>query len=291
MKFGQVNHPEDINFALPDTPASTIDLLHKYKDAQQPFRAYVGMPRWNRKDLKGLYPKGTKDDLLQYSTQLNAIEFNGTFYKSPAKSQVEIWRNRTADDFCFCPKISQSISHYSRLQNCQEKVLAFVDSIAHFEDKLGPCFLQLHDNYKPKDFDRLAAFLTAFPKGIPLALEVRNEAWFSNKEVYQQLLSILANHSISNIIVDTPGRRDVLHQQLTTPTAFVRFVSSNHASDYERLDEWIQTIAIWKKAGLQQLYFFIHQNLESQPPVLVRYFIEKLNPILDVKLSIPFTKN
>ena len=30
-------------------------------------------------DLKGFYPKGTKDELKYYATQFNSIELNATF--------------------------------------------------------------------------------------------------------------------------------------------------------------------------------------------------------------------
>ena len=41
--------------------------------------------------------------------------------------------------------------------------------------------------------------------------------------------------NISNVIVDTAGRRDLMHMRLTNPTAFVRYVGANHESDYTRL--------------------------------------------------------
>lgn len=291
MKFGQLTHPEETDFTMPETPRSTTAILNTFKSSNSHFKAFVGMPRWNKKDFKGIYPKGTKDDLRYYSSQFNALEFNGTFYKTPSKEQVRIWRDRTVDGFCFCPKISQSISHYSRLKNCQEKLLEFVDNIAHFEDKLGLSFLQLHDNFKPKDFERLAAFLENFPKGIPLALEVRNEAWFSDKEPYGQLLQCLRSKGMTNIIVDTPGRRDVLHMQLSSGTAFIRFVACNLAVDFERLANWVLKIDEWQKAGLQELYFFIHQDLQTGHAPLAPYFIQALNKKLKNKLPIPFLGN
>ena len=49
----------------------------------------------------------------------------------------------------------------------------------------------------------------------------------------------------ANIIVDTAGRRDMLHMRLTTPSAFIRYVGANHPSDYTRLDDWVERIENW----------------------------------------------
>ncbi|MBD1429463.1 DUF72 domain-containing protein [Sphingobacterium litopenaei] len=285
MKFGQVPDPSIIDFTIPPTPPETIALLNENKN-DNPLEVYVGCAKWNKTDLKGFYPRGTKDELAYYSTQFNSIELNATFYNSPSKQQVETWREKTPKDFKFFPKIPQSISHFSRLLNTDEKVKEFVDATVLFEDKFGMAFLQLIDNFKPKDFDRLEKFLKEFPKGYPLAVEVRNEEWFK-PEVAEKFYKLLEETNKTNVLVDTAGRRDMMHMRLTTPTAFVRYVGANHHSDYTRLDELIETIVEWKKAGLRRLYFFIHQNVEVESPLLAAHFIEKLNKAIGTNLPIP----
>jgi len=132
----------------------------------------------------------------------------------------------------------------------------------------------------------LEKFLRDFPKGYPLAVEVRNQEWFK-PEVAEKFYKVLEETNKTNVLVDTAGRRDMMHMRLTTPTAFVRYVGANHPSDYTRLDEWIQTIVQWKEAGLQQLYFFIHQNVEVESPLLAAHFISKLNKAIGTDLPIP----
>lgn len=285
MKFGQVSDPSSIDFTIPATAKETFDLLNKNK-SDKPMEVYVGCAKWNKTDLKGFYPRGTKDELAYYSTQFNSIELNATFYNSPSKQQVETWREKTPKNFKFFPKIPQSISHFSRLLNTDEKVKEFVDATVLFEDKFGMAFLQLIDNLKPKDFERLEKFLKDFPKGYPLAVEVRNEEWFK-PEVADKFYKLLEQTIKTNVLVDTAGRRDMMHMRLTTSTAFVRYVGANHPSDYTRLDEWIDKIVEWKEAGLQQLYFFIHQNVELESPLLAAHFIEKLNQVIGTNLPIP----
>lgn len=287
MKFGKVDHPELVDFTLPPTDPATLELLKDQKKAERPLEIFVGCAKWNRTDLKGFYPRGTKDELVYYSTQFNSIELNATFYNSPSKEQVETWRDKTPENFKFFPKIPQSISHFGRLLNVNEKTLDFCDSISLFEDKLGVVFLQLIDNFKPKDIDRLISFVNNFPAGIPLAVEVRNQEWFSNPEVKEKLYEVFRENNVCNILVDTAGRRDMLHMHLTSPTAFVRYVGANHESDYSRLDEWVNRIKEWRDAGLHSLYFFVHQNIEEASPLLAAYFIEKLNQALGMDLQVP----
>jgi uncharacterized protein YecE (DUF72 family) len=285
MKFGQVADPSQINFTLPQDHSATAEIL-KTKGGKK-FEAYVGCAKWNKTDLKGFYPKGTKDELTYYSKQFNSIELNATFYGMPDVQQVLTWKEKTPENFKFFPKLTNSISHFKRLINVKEPVDQFCDAVSNFEEKLGMAFLQLHDNFKPKDFDRLIKVIEEFPKVIPLGIEVRNEEWFADKKIFDEFASLCETHNIANIIVDTAGRRDMLHMRLTSSTAFIRYVGANAKSDYARLDEWIDRILKWKKEGLENLYFFVHQNVELASPLLSAYFTEKLNKAIGTDLKIP----
>lgn len=80
---------------------------------------------------------------------------------------MSLWKDKTPDDFKFFPKLTNTISHYKRLKEVQQPVQDFCNAISAFEDKLGMAFLQLRDDFKPKDFDRIKKMLEEFPKGIP----------------------------------------------------------------------------------------------------------------------------
>ena len=286
MKFGKVDDPSLVDFTLPATHAETYPVLNRF-DTNEPFEVYVGCAKWNKTDLKGFYPKGTKDELEYYAKQFNSIELNATYYNTPSKDQIIKWKEKTTPNFKFFPKITQSISHYSRLLNTDQKVMAFTDAVAMLEEKLGMIFLQMHENFKPKDFDRLAHFLQTFPKGFPLAVEVRNEEWFADQTVFNNYCRLLDQTNKTNIIVDTAGRRDMLHMRLTSPVAFVRYVSANDDSDEKRLNDWLDIIEDWRANGLQQLYFFIHQNLELESPMIATQFIKKVNDRFNLDVPYP----
>ena len=287
MKFGQSENPEFIDFLLPADDQRTAEIL-KQNDAGKPMNVYVGCAKWNKTDLKNFYPRGTKDELTYYSRQFNSIELNATFYNMPSRNQVIIWRDKAPETFRFFPKVTQSISHMRRLNDVQVLTNEYCDNISNFEDKLGMVFLQLHDNFKYKNYDRLVSFIENFPKAIPLAVELRNTEWFNDTAVSNEVYELFEKHQVTNIVVDTAGRRDLLHMRLTTPKAFIRYVGANDPqSDRERLDDWINRLKIWVDQGIRDIYFFVHQNIEMESPFLSAYFIERLNKEFGLNLQIP----
>ena len=286
MKFGSVENPESIDFTLKPDHVDTARVLNKVKD-DNITEIYVGCAKWNKADLKGFYPRGTKDELSYYSSQFNAIELNATFYRIFSAEQFATWYEKTPKGFKFFPKLNQEISHWKRLNDVQAVVENYLYNTSNLKEKLGTIFLQMHNNFAPKDFDRVVHFVENWPKEIPLAIEFRHTDWYNDEAVSNQLYDLFEANNISNVIVDTAGRRDLMHMRLTNPTAFVRYVGANHQSDYSRLDDWVDRLKEWQEQGIKEIDFFIHQNIEKESPLLSAYFIKKLNAELGHNLKIP----
>ncbi|QTD37967.1 DUF72 domain-containing protein [Polaribacter batillariae] len=289
MKFGKVENPEIIDFTLPETAPDTFRVLKKYKKNEKP-SMYIGCAKWNRADLKGFYPRGTKDELEYYATQFNAIELNATFYRNFPAQQFEKWKLKTPANFKFFPKLGQEISHWKRLNRVEEVTNSYIDNFSHLQEKLGTIFLQLHANFGPKNFNVLQNFVESWPKDFPLAVEVRHKDWFADKEIANDFYELLEENKIANVLVDTAGRRDMMHMRLTNNEAFIRYVGANHLTDYNRLDDWVKRLKEWNNAGLQNIHFFIHQNLELASPLLAAHFINKINTAFQMDLKIPNEK-
>ncbi len=288
MKFGQVPNPEEVDFTIPSDHKDTKNVLAKSK--VKDLSIHVGCAKWNKTDLKGFYPKGTKDELGYYSTQFNCIELNATFYRLFPPTTFEKWYDTAPAGFKFFPKFEQSISHFRRLKDVEEIVDNNVTNMSHLKEKLGMPFLQLHNNFGPKDFDRVKAFAENWKYDVSLAMEFRHTDWYNDAAVSSELYDLLEKNKITNVLVDTAGRRDLMHMRLTTPSAFVRWVGANdEKSDRSRLDEWVEKIADWKKQGLRELNFFVHQNIEKESPLLSAYFIERLNKKIGTNLQVPKT--
>ncbi len=290
MKFGQVANPEEVDFTIPaDHPATkSVFASEKAKEME----VWVGCAKWNSKDLKGFYPKGVKakDELRYYSTQFNCIELNATFYKRYWESTYTNWREGVEDNFKFFPKFNQGVTHYSRLADVAQRCEEFAENIVFLKEKLGVPLLQMHDNFGAKDFDRVENFAeNVWTFDIPVAMEFRRSEWHTDPDISSRLYDLMERHAITNVLVDTAGRRDLMHMRMTTPTPFIRWVGANHESDFTRLDEWVERLGAWQKQGMRKLYFFVHQNVEQESPLLSQYFIRKLNKRLGIDLHIPLT--
>ncbi|MEZ4792852.1 MAG: DUF72 domain-containing protein [Gelidibacter sp.] len=286
MKFGSVDNPEDFDFTLPPDHPDTEKVLKKSNNKLKP-EIYVGCAKWNKADLKGFYPKGTKDELEYYSRQFNSIELNATFYRVFPADTFAGWYDKTPDGFRFFPKLNQEISHWKRLKEVKQVVDTYLYNASNLKEKLGTVFLQMHNNFAPKDFDKVVDFVAMWPKEVPLAIEFRHTDWYNDKKVAENLYKLLEDHNISNVIVDTAGRRDLMHMRLTNGTAFVRYVGANHPTDYTRLDDWAARLKDWQAQGINEIDFFIHQNIEKESPLLSAHFIKKLNGELGSNLNIP----
>ena len=291
MEFGRVlaNELDKIDFSLPQEPAANKLVLKKTKKKAH---VYLGCAKWGRKEWIGkIYPKGTKDAqfLDHYVQHYNSIELNATHYKVYNSSEITKWANKAAGkDFKFCPKVTNSISHYSGFNNVDFLTTAFLEGIMAFGDNLGPVFLQVSEKYSPNQRDKLYKYLETLPTDIQFFLEVRHPDWFAKADIRKELFDTLRALKLGAVITDTAGRRDCAHMELTIPKAFIRYVGNSlHETDYSRTDEWVNRMKYWLDNGLQELYFFMHMHDEAFSPELTVYLVDKLNAECGLELQKP----
>jgi uncharacterized protein YecE (DUF72 family) len=243
MDFGKVPAEEldNCSLLLPPDPEWNKKILSGTKESSP--KIYIGCAKWGRTEWVGkIYPDGTKEAkfLDHYVNHYNSIELNATHYKIYPSSSIQKWADKAkGKDFIFCPKVPQSISHYSSFVNIEDKTNSFLEGIAAFGNHLGPIFLQVSDRFSPLRKANLITYLESLPSDLQFFVEVRNPEWFANKKESEELISTLSKLNIGYIITDAAGRRDCVHMYLTVPKAFVRFVGNSlHPSDYIRIDEW-----------------------------------------------------
>jgi len=291
MEFGRVTVKEldNIDFSLPIEPSANKEVLKKTK--KKPL-VYLGCAKWGRKEWIGkIYPKGTRDAqfLDQYVNHYNSIELNATHYKVYKPEEIAKWAAKAAGkDFKFCPKVTNSISHYSGFNNADFLTTAFLEGVMAFGDNLGPIFLQVSEKFSPKQRDKLFGYLKTLPTDLPFFLEVRHPDWFADKAIHKELFDTLRSLKIGAVITDTAGRRDCAHMELTIPKTFIRYVGNSlHDTDYTRSDEWVKRIKNWLDHGLEELYFFMHMHDEAFSPELTVYLVDKLNEACGLHLIKP----
>jgi uncharacterized protein YecE (DUF72 family) len=284
MDFGKVPETElnSVDFSLPKDPEGNKKILEKAGKTDSP-NIFVGCAKWGRKEWVGtIYPQKTKEAQFfdEYVKHYNSIELNATHYRVSVPDIIK-WNDKVGNrDFVFCPKVPQSISHFSsafQKPGTQDQLNDFLAAVSEFGEHLGPIFLQVSDKFGPAKKKELFGFLETLPKDVKWFFEVRHPAWFEPEE-QKDLFNNLCKFGIGAVITDTAGRRDCCHMHLTTPTTFIRFVGNSlHETDYSRIDDWVKRIKKWLDAGLQELYFFMHMHDEAKSPELSLYLAEQLN--------------
>ncbi|TKC63519.1 DUF72 domain-containing protein [Pedobacter hiemivivus] len=296
MDFGKVgaNELRAVDFTLPEDGKQTAITLAGAKPVKDP-TFYIGCAKWGRKEwLNMIYPPKTKeaDFLDEYVKHFNSIELNAVFYSIPNAELIRKWRAKAEENasngFLFCPKFSRTISHIKRLKDAEVPTDLYLSSIHEFGQFLGPCFLQLGDNFGPKNFDVLENYIKHLPVDLEVFVELRHEDWFSDHAARAQLFEMLAKYKKGAIITDASGRRDCVHMELTIPEIFIRFVGNGQEhkdSDFARIDDWVVRIKTWLDKGLAKVYFFLHQHDEKDTPILANYTIEQFNKHLSAKVA------
>jgi uncharacterized protein YecE (DUF72 family) len=292
MDFGKLSSIDTVNFTLPpDAPATSRVLSAPAIQTPGKHAIYIGCPIWASKEWVGkIYPATAKekDYLFHYSRQFNTIELNTTHYRIPDTETIERWKQTVPKGFTYCPKFPQVISHDRQLENAEDVTYAFCESIQGLGDALGIPFLQLPPYFTPRQLPVLKAYIENFPTQIPLAIEFRHPDWFTPSTESLAAFSLLEKQGITAVLTDVAGRRDVLHQRLTTPIAMIRFVGHNlHQTDYARIDAWVEKLMSWIHQGLQTVYFFVHEPDNITSPELVLYLIKQLNQQGDFQITPP----
>jgi uncharacterized protein YecE (DUF72 family) len=151
------------------------------------------------------YPEGMKpaDYLSYYATKFNTVEVDSTFYRAPSVATVNGWERKTPRGFSLAAKIPQKITHEKVLQDCDEDLKYFLETMELMGDKLGPLLFQFGYFNKSvfksgKEFlARLRPFLKKLPKGYRFALEIRNKQWLTT-----EFFDLLREHKVAYALID-----------------------------------------------------------------------------------------
>lgn len=295
MDFGRLPDLRGVTFTLPPDHPSTARALAQSGPQSGPLAVRIGAPTFANKPWIGTYyPAGVREpDLLRYYARLfPALELNSTHYGLPDPATVARWCALTPASFRFCPKLPQRITHDFGLgPRAEPHVAEFASWLALLGERGGMPFAQLPPTLGPESLPALERFLLYYKEVAPqhkLAIELRHPLWFTSPLARAEVFALMEALEITAVISDVAGRRDVLHQHLTTPTAFIRF--NGHGldpTDYQRADAWAERLTDWLRAGLHEVYFFIHQRDIAHTPVLARYLAEQIAARTGIAVAAP----
>ncbi len=123
------------------------------------------------------YPAGMKpaDYLSYYATKFNTVEVDSTFYRTPSVATVNGWERKTPTGFILAAKIPQTITHEKILQDCDDDLKYFLETMDLMGDKLGPLLFQFGYFNKTafKSGKEFLARLEGIPEKTPQGLSFR----------------------------------------------------------------------------------------------------------------------
>lgn len=289
MDFGRVPDVSRVDFTLPPDSPGTASTLAAGRGGTVP-AVVLGGPVWANDGFVGtLYPVGAKkrDYLSHYAKQFDAIELNSTWY-AVNESAIARWIDDTPASFRFYPKLARAISHDRMLMGVERATERFVDAMRPFGERLGAMWLLLPESFGPAQIADLADFIAFFPDAFELAVELRHPDWFADRTARDDVFALFAAEGVTPVITDTAGRRDVVHQHLTTRHAFIRFAGNQlDPTDFTRLDDWVERLGTWVDRGLERITFFLHQPNEALILNLAAHFVPRLNARCGTQARVP----
>jgi uncharacterized protein YecE (DUF72 family) len=209
------------------------------------------------------YPEGLSDKqfLQHYSSHLNSVEIDSTFYRMPSAKTIEAWKSAVPESFKFTIKASQQITHRQRLKVPSEALDYFVSVVPGLGNHLGIVLYQLPPFFKC-DRQKLEAFLAVLPRGIPAAFEFRHDSWFT-EDVY----SLLRNFNTALCVHDADDH--ITPMVMTAGFTYLRLRRSLYGSEDRK--EWQNRILGWARDGIEVFAYIKHEDNPDAPLIAMEF--------------------
>ncbi len=216
---------------------------------------HVGTSGWQYRDWRGsFYPTGVAQRrwLRHYAERFQTVELNNSFYRLPERASFERWAEETPDDFVLAVKMSRFLTHVRRLRDPSGPVELFMERASGLGAKLGPVLVQLPPRLSA-DRGRLAEALDRFPRATRVAVEFRDDSWFTD-----DIREVLASHDAALCLADSPRRKTPAWR--TASWGFVRFHEGRATPPpcygERALSTWAERIAsLWPSRAHVYCYF------------------------------------
>ena len=171
---------------------------------------YIGVTGWG--DHDSLYPAGikSKDKLAEYSSHFLVVEVDASFYAVQPVRNASKWVSETPEGFRFVVKAYQGMTRHERgdipFKTRDEMFQAFKDSLKPYQDanKLAMVLFQFPPWFEcKKENVNYLRYCKKMMGDIPVALEFRNQSWFSNP-YRASTLSFMKQEGWIHSIADEP---------------------------------------------------------------------------------------
>jgi uncharacterized protein YecE (DUF72 family) len=225
---------------------------------------WIGTSGFGYKEWRPLfYPEGLPDKqfLPYYSTRLNSVEIDYTFYRMPTAKTILAWKEATPQNFKFTLKASQQITHRQRLKVPSEALDYFMNVVPGLEDRLGMVLFQLPPFFKC-DLSKLETFLSVLPRGVRAAFEFRHDSWF-----IPDMYSLLRRHGVGLCMHDADDHTTPM--EITAAFTYIRLRRSGYTDEQRR--QWQERIRSWSSEGVEVFAYVKHEDNPEAPLIALDF--------------------
>ncbi|MHB8604915.1 MAG: DUF72 domain-containing protein [Thermoplasmatota archaeon] len=244
---------------------------------------------WAYEDWVGpFYQKGLEPGewLARYARVFDTVEVDSSFYRAPALSLVERWRDVTPDGFRFTLKVPGEITHERKLRDIDAQLASFLATLAPLAraGKLGPLVAQFAPSFaRQGNAEALADFLAKIPDDFALAVELRDDSWWTT-ETFRALESRGASLVWSVQPHATPPPR------VTADFLYLRFVGDRALGTFGAIQRDLRSEMLAMKERLEregadarEVYFLLNNHFMGYAPGTARILQEVMGlPLADL---------
>jgi uncharacterized protein YecE (DUF72 family) len=210
---------------------------------------------------KLFYPEEFKEKsrLCFYSSLMNSIEINSSFYKVPMVTTVRKWADQVPDNFKFTFKLFREVTHNKGLVFDPEVVARFMNVISAVEDKRGCLLVQFPGSVRMGQLRQLVLLMEVLRVNDPdkswnIALEFRHLSLYQD-EIY----GFLHDYGLAMVVQDKPPAiTPIMNNGL--PFVYLRFHgpdgSYRGSYDDDLLYEYAGYIKDWMAEGKTVYSYF-----------------------------------
>ena len=204
------------------------------------------------------YPAGTRGDALlsAYAARLSAVELSTTYYRQPSADQAAAWAARTPPTFRFSVKLLRTGALRAYAGDPAQTLAWLTAPLAAFGSRLGAALVRIPAD-RPRDDARLVALLAAWPRGVPLALELQSATWHVD-DVFSIAVA-------AGAVVTCTETDDAPDPPLTVSGPFVYLRLRRERYGTADLDAWAARIEPFLADGRDAFVFFRHDAHGATP--------------------------
>jgi uncharacterized protein YecE (DUF72 family) len=237
-------------------------------------------PDW----LGSFYPPGTQpaDALARYVEAFSFVEIDSSFYAAPAASAVERWAKTMPPDFRVSVKAPRELVQETGLRPPEPAFSHFLSRLlAPLHSRLARVVVQMPPSFgRNADTERaLRDFLERWAPVVPLAIELRDPGWLDDP-----IVDLLGAHCASWVCNDLPSMpRVAVRAPASDP--YVRLLGVHHGltekgsvqrPQPEGRGFWVERLAEWHDAGVDDAYVIVNNHYEGHAPATVRALATEL---------------